>query len=40
MKVFDFRTALYLFTILGVVMALLNHFVVLGSAKYGVVFGG
>ncbi len=33
-KIFDFRTAMYLYTILGIVVALLIHFVVLSSPNY------
>lgn len=36
----EFRVAVILGTLIGIVMALLNHFVVLSSDKYGVVFGG
>ena len=35
----EFRSAVVLVTLLGVVMALLNHFVVLSSANYSSVFG-
>jgi|GEM_PF-1432937 len=35
----EFRTAVVLAMLLGIVMALLNHFVVLSSAKYAVIFG-
>lgn len=35
----DFRTAVVLGTLLGVVMGLLNHFVVLSSDKYSGIFG-
>jgi hypothetical protein len=36
----EFRTAVILGTLLGVVMGILNHFVVLSSDKYSVIFGG
>lgn len=35
----EFRSAVVVVTLLGVVMALLNHFVVLSSANYSSVFG-
>jgi hypothetical protein len=35
----EFRTAVILSMLLGIVMALLNHFVVLSSEKYSVIFG-
>lgn len=35
----EFRSAVVVVTLLGVVMALLNHFVVLSSANYSMVFG-
>lgn len=37
---FEFNTIAILYTLLGIVMALVNHFVVLSSAKYSVIFGG
>jgi hypothetical protein len=33
-KTFDFRTVMYLYTILGIVVALLVHFVVLSAPGY------
>lgn len=35
----EFKTAVVLSTLLGIVMALLNHFVVLSSDKYSSIFG-
>lgn len=35
----EFKSVVVLTTLLGVVMALLNHFVVLSSANYSSVFG-
>jgi hypothetical protein len=35
----EFRTVVVLTVLLGIVMALLNHFVVLSSDKYAAIFG-
>jgi hypothetical protein len=35
----EFKSVVVLTTLLGVVMALLNHFVVLSSANYSSIFG-
>jgi len=35
----EFRTAVVLAMLLGIVMGLLNHFVVMSSDKYSVIFG-